>query len=192
MNKDLIIVGIQGSGKGTQAAILAKEFHGAILGTGDIFRELANMDTPLAKEVREVISAGKLVTDELVYKLVKEKYRQLREEYDMVIFDGFPRNLAQIDMFKELLEEQGRSFEVVLLELSKETAFERIASRAQKEGRPDDAKEESVAKRIETFFEETAPVIDQFTKEGRVKKVDGEQGIAQVTADILELVKTNA
>lgn len=180
--KDLILVGIQGSGKGTQARILAANHGYQIFETGGALRAIATGDSELGKQVKEITTRGDLVSNEIVMDIVSDFIENL-DGSAPVIFDGIPRSEEQRVSLEALLEKKDRSFEVLAIELSEKEAFDRMFKRAESEGRADD-NETAMKKRIENFYNFTAPMLDTWRKAGRLIQVCGEHAIEDVTVRI--------
>lgn len=182
--KDLILVGIQGSGKGTQARILAEKFGYQIFETGAALRAIAKEDSDLGHKVKEITNRGDLVPNDIVMEIV-EDFLSKHDSDKPVIFDGIPRSEAQRQSLEKLLESHDREFAVLEIQLSEEEAMKRMMQRAEQEGREDDTPE-VMRKRIENFHQYTAPLLEIWKQQGRVIEIDGEQSIQDVTSEILE------
>ncbi len=180
--KDLILVGIQGSGKGTQAKILAKKHGYQIFETGGALRGIAAEDSELGRQVKEITTRGDLVSNEIVMAIVADFIAKL-DGSSPVIFDGIPRSEEQRVSLETLLENKGRSFEVLAVELSEKEAFKRMFKRAELEGRADD-NETSMKKRIANFYEFTAPMLETWRKAGKLIQICGEHSIEEVSEKI--------
>jgi adenylate kinase len=176
--KDLILVGIQGSGKGTQARILAKKYDYQIFETGSALRTIAQEDSALGQEVKEITTRGDLVSNEIVMAIVADFIEKLEGDRP-VIFDGIPRSEEQRVSLEKLLADKNREFEVLAIELSEKEAFNRMFKRAELEGRADD-NELSMKKRIANFYEFTAPMLETWRKAGKLLQVCGEHSIEAV------------
>ena len=209
-NFNLIILGPQGCGKGTQADLLAKKFDMEVVALGELARETAKKSIPLAKKINSYLKKGELLPAEIAEDLISEKLRNLKKE--QIIFDGFPRNLQQAQLLEKLLEKfKFQKPLIIYLKISKKTAVSRIASRricpkckdnfypkstGYKEGicpkcqtkliqRSDD-KPEAVQKRLEIYFQQTEKIINYYRQQNRLIEVDGEPKIEQVFQQILE------
>jgi len=126
---NIIFIAPPAAGKGTQAEMLREKYNMYHLSTGDLLREISKSDTELGKEVKELIDNGKLIDDELMLKLLKEKISSL-ENNDGIIFDGFPRTIRQAEMLNELLSSMNQSIDrVIYLEVDKEIASKRATGR---------------------------------------------------------------
>jgi len=186
---DLVLFGRQGSGKGTQAAIFAERYGLTPFVTGNELRKLAKGETELGKKIKSIIEAGHLVPNEVVMEIIEHFMNQL-EPGAKVLFDGIPRQAEQARTFNDLMEKCGRNFTCLYLDISNETAYERIAMRAEQEGRADDSNLEVIKTRLETYENETVPVIESYRAAGKMINVDGEPAISEVTEmAILELDK---
>ncbi len=182
---DLILVGIQGSGKGTQARILAEKFGYQLFETGGELRSMAKEESELGKKVKEITERGDLVPNEIVMEIV-ENFLSKTPNAIPVIFDGIPRSDFQRISLEELLQQQGRKFSVLEVKLSEEESIRRMMKRAEIENRADDTPE-VMKKRITNFYTHTQPLLDAW--KGRLISVDGDQGIEEVQAEILAKLK---
>lgn len=182
--KDLILVGIQGSGKGTQAKILAKDHGYTIFETGAALRAIAASGSELGEKVKEIMNRGDLVSNEVVMEIVAD-FIENNATDGPIIFDGIPRSEEQRVSLEALLEEKGRSFQVLAIELSEQVAFERMFARAEIEGRADD-NEAAMKKRVANFHEFTAPLLNVWKAAGKLVQVRGEHSIENVTGRIAQ------
>ena len=180
----LLIMGPQGVGKGTQAALLAEHYNIPAISTGDIFRYNIKNKTPLGLEALKYTDKGELVPDELTNKIVKDRLAQDDAKSGWIL-DGYPRNAAQVEALDAILEELGTPLDkVVALDADHDVLMERIAKRAQIEGRSDDTPE-AIAKRLETYAKETAPLLDIYRDRGQLVEVDGVGEINEISANII-------
>lgn len=182
--QDLILVGIQGSGKGTQAKLLAQKFNYEIFETGGALRAIAKEDSELGRKVKEITERGDLVPNEIVMEIVEHFLEGVNDDTP-VIFDGIPRSDAQRESLEKLIQAHGREFVALEIKLSDEEAMKRMMHRAQTEGRADDTPE-VMKKRIENFYAYTAPLLEVWRGKGKLISIDGEQEIEEVTRDILD------
>ncbi|MDD9954138.1 MAG: adenylate kinase [Candidatus Woesearchaeota archaeon] len=169
----LLIMGPQASGKGTQAALIAKEFGLKHISTGDLFRAEVAGETELGKQVKELLDAGQLVPDSLTNEIAKKHI----EAADGFILDGYPRTATQA----AFLDTVTAIDKVLVLEVADETAMERIKGR----GRSDDT-EEALRNRLAQYHEQTKPLIEYYGE--KVVRVDGEPGIEDVTKAIFAVL----
>ena len=206
----LVFLGAPGAGKGTQAEIVSKKLGVPIIGTGNIIREAIASGSALGKEFKSYTDAGKLVPDELVVSMVKDRISRddCKRGY---ILDGFPRTVVQAEKFAEMGETLDA---VVLLDVADEKIISRMSGRRvcdscgtpyhivnmppKVEGicdkcggklsvRADDAPE-TVLKRLEVYHKETEPLVDYYTKHGTVSRVDATMPLDEVTNAILRVI----
>ena len=153
----LLIMGPQGVGKGTQAALLAEHFNIPTISTGDIFRYNIKNKTELGLEAMSYTDKGELVPDSLTNKIVKDRLAK-EDCKNGWILDGYPRNAAQVTALDEMLADLDTPLDhVVALEAARDVLLERMKKRAAEQGRADDTPE-AIAKRLETYEKETAPL----------------------------------
>lgn len=176
---DLVVFGIQGSGKGTQAKKLAAEFGYEIFEAGGELRKIKASGTELGNTVASYIDKGDLVPFEIIMQVVKEAILE-RPSDQKLLFDGIPRDTAQMEGFNEIMKEAGREFGCVQITLDPEEGVQRILGRAEKEGRADDADEEVIRKRMNTFLEKTMPVVEAYKAEDNMTEIEGEGTIEEV------------
>jgi adenylate kinase len=170
MSKIIVLMGAPGAGKGTQARLLQERRGLPQISTGDMFRALLKTETPLAEELRPILSAGTLVPDGLTIRIVRERTAQsdCRGGY---VLDGFPRTTAQADALAGVLAEHDRELTAaVLIDVPDEVVVERISGRGQ--GRSDD-NPETVRERLRVYHDATVPLIDYYDERGLLRRVDG-------------------
>ena len=183
----IIVIGPQGSGKGTQVELLSKEFEIPSISAGDLLRTMSAKATDLGRKIGDLINNGKLVTIDLWEAVVGEYIDQadLSKGY---IFEGVLRTLEQVEKFNRILEI--RKFDqpwVLEIRLDDETATQRLLLR----GRHDDT-EEAIRTRLAWSRKEVQPVIDYYQNKQRLISIDGNQSIEKVHSDIVgELTKAN-
>ena len=149
----LLIVGPQGSGKGTQGVRIAEAFGILAISTGDVFRAAVADASELGNQVKAIIEAGDLVSDELTSAVVRDRLSQQDAEAGFLL-DGYPRNVAQVMHLDEFLEGRGEALDaVILLDVPRDESISRIALRAQEQGRTDDT-EEVIANRLAIYERE--------------------------------------
>lgn len=176
----ILILGPQGSGKGTQAKRIAAAYGLPHVATGDIFRAAIADGSQLGAQVRPILENGDLVPDELTIDLIRER---LAVENAFVL-DGFPRTIAQAEALDLMLEEIGKPLDaVILLRVSDEVATARLEARAREEGRADDSPE-AIRNRLGLYHELTELVVDRYQAAGIEVIVDGEQTMDDVFAAI--------
>ena len=191
---NILILGPQGSGKGTQAKRIASEYGLAHVASGDLFRKAIADGTPLGREVEPILASGALVPDELTIALIRERLSQPDARGGFAL-DGYPRTAPQAEALDELLAELGRPLSIVLeLQVTDEVCTRRMLKRAQEEGRPDDTPE-AIARRLEIYHRDTAPLVEHYLATGKVVGIHGDRPVDEVYAEIqdaLEQVKAPA
>jgi len=184
---DVLLLGVQGSGKGTQAKRLAGEYGLAHVATGDMLRAAMAEGTPLGQRVRPIYEAGELVPDDLMIELIRERL-QSPDTGGGFILDGFPRTMAQADALDSMLSEIDRPLTVVLeLQVPDSVAIERLRKRAVEEGRSDDTPE-AITKRIALYNQETKPLVSHYRLAGNLVGIHGDRAENEVFAEIQEAV----
>ena len=173
---DLVFFGIQGSGKGTQAKRLAAEFGYDIFEAGGELRKIAASGSELGQTVKTYIDQGHLVPHEIIMQVVKEAVLT-RPKTTKILFDGIPRDGAQMNDFNLIMKNAGRDFLCIHFLLDADAAIARILGRAKAESRADDANTEIITRRMNTFREKTMPVIQEYKKSGKVREVSAEGSV---------------
>lgn len=210
MSKIIVLMGAPGAGKGTQARLLQQRLGLPQISTGDMFRALAETQTPLAEEVRSSQQAGKLIPDELVIRVVED--RTAREDCRHgYILDGFPRTAAQAEMLEDLARRQQKKLSAILIDVPLDLLEKRMTGRrscpvcgeiynvyfrpalrdnkcdrhpeADLIQRADDTREK-VRVRLETYQRETAPILDYYQSTERLHRVDGTRSPEEIYGDI--------
>jgi len=227
----LILMGVQGAGKGVQAQFIKEAFKIPHVSTGDLFRAMKTREDELAKKVQGIMDAGNLVDDDTTNEIVADRLAQ-PDAANGVILDGYPRNTAQADFLSKHLAEKGEGVTaVLLLKLDLYVAFKRAFGRVkasdgetyniytQNEGldvkfvddpdgefpakveatltatgevlqrRSDDANAAAVIKRIDTYMDETMPLLDYYRDKGVVIEIDADQSIEAVSEAIREAIE---
>ena len=180
---NLLLLGPQGSGKGTQAARIAAEYGLAHIASGDLFRNAIAARTPLGLQVEPIYAAGGLVPDGITIALIRERL-DADDARDGFILDGFPRNLTQAEALDEMLAEIGRGLTAVFaLNVSDAVSRARLLGRALEEGRVDDTPE-AIDRRLAIYHEQTAPLVEYYRAQDRLVPVDGEGTIGEVFGQI--------
>jgi adenylate kinase len=181
----VLILGPQGSGKGTQAKRIAAAYRASHVATGDILRAAVSDGTELGARVRPILERGDLVPDELMIELIRER---LADE-DSFVLDGFPRTVTQAEALDAMLDEIGKPLDaVILLEVSDDVATERLHGRAVEEGRTDDTPD-VIANRLRLFHELTEQVVERYRAAGIEVAVDGERSMDDVFAAIQDVLE---
>ena len=188
MPLDLLLLGVQGSGKGTQAKRLAAEYGLAHVATGDMLRTAMAAGTPLGRRVRPIYDAGELVPDDLMIDLIRERLQSPDTEAGFIL-DGFPRTMAQADALDAMLSEIDRPLSVVFeLQVPDEVAIERLHKRAVDEGRADDTAD-AITKRIELYHRETKPLVSHYRLAGNLVGIHGDRSENEVFSEIQQAVE---
>ena len=179
---DLLLLGPQGSGKGTQAKRIAADHGLPHVSTGDMFRALDESKSP-GREILAIMARGDLVPDELTIQMIRERLAE-DDAVEGFILDGFPRNLAQAEALDAMLGEIGRELDAILFfDLPDEIARERMRRRAIEEDRPDDTPE-AMERRLAIYHEETEPVVEHYRATGRLVPLHAGRKIQEVHAEI--------
>ena len=168
-----IIFGPPGSGKGTQAARIEKEFRLKHLSTGEILRAEVASGSPIGKEAGRIMAAGDLVPDELIVDIVRGRLPEA-ETGAGVLLDGFPRTVRQAQALDAMLADEGHTLDfVIALDVPEAELVERLLHRARVEGRADDTRQ-AIAERMHEYHKLTEAVLDHYSRQGvPVKRVDG-------------------
>lgn len=179
----LLIVGPQGSGKGTQGVRIAEAFGIPVVSTGDIFRANIKAGTELGQQVTAILDAGDLVPDELTSAIVRDRLSQ-DDAAQGFLLDGYPRNTHQVEHLDEFLGGRGESLDaVILLDVPRDESIARLALRATEQGRTDDTPE-AIAHRLDIYEHETAPILSVYGPRGIVDTIDGVGSLDDITERI--------
>jgi adenylate kinase len=187
---NILLLGPQGSGKGTQAKLIVNTYGIPQVATGDMIREMKELDTPLGRRVREIYDRGDLVDDATIIDLIESRLDR-GDTMPGFILDGFPRNLAQAEALDTLLSRLGRDVDVVFefQVRDREVLMERLRKRAVEEGRTDDTPE-AIRKRLEIYDHETAPLVDYYrAKQANVVGIHAERPIEEVFSEVREVLE---
>lgn len=175
MSGVIVVLGRQGSGKGTQCALLQQRYDGvAHVSTGDMLRDAAASGTALGRRAEAIMAAGELVPDDVMCDVVAERTGTLLDSGVTVLLDGFPRTPAQAASLAEMTAPDGL-LGAVLLEVDVQEVSERMLAR----GRHDDTAA-GIARRLELYETQTAPLVDWFTERGMLQRIDGTGTPAEV------------
>jgi adenylate kinase len=185
------LLGPQGSGKGTQAKRIEAEYGIPHIATGDMLRAAMEDGTELGRRVKPIYDSGGLVPDDLMIELIRE--RLARQDADAgFVLDGFPRTSAQADALDEMLDEIGRSLDIVFeFQLPDDIATERLTKRAELEGRTDDAPD-AIAKRLALYHEQTEPLVGHYRLRGNLVGIHGNRSIDEVFSEVQEALEQTA
>jgi adenylate kinase len=183
MPLNVLLLGPQGAGKGTQAKRIAAEYGIPHVASGEILRDEMRAGTDLGERVREVYDRGDLVSDDLMIELIRNRLEQADTEAGFIL-DGFPRTTVQAEALDSMFADIGRNFSVAFaLQIPDEVAFERLRRRAELEGRADDT-DDAIRRRLENYHRETEPLIEYYRTRGNLVSVRGDRSENEVFADI--------
>ncbi|SDJ08442.1 adenylate kinase [Natribacillus halophilus] len=212
---DLILMGLPGAGKGTQASTISEKYHIPHISTGDMFRAAIKNATELGVQAKRYLDAGELVPDEVTVGIVRERLAE-DDCAKGFLLDGFPRTIPQAEALEDILADYNRSIDYVInIEVPKETLVKRLAGRrvsptsgetyhvdfnppkvdgiCDVDGseliQRDDDKPEMVEKRLDVNIEQTQPLIDFYNQKGYLRNIDGDQKIERVHEDIDQLLE---
>jgi|ERR1043166_5777146 adenylate kinase len=214
MDKIIVLIGAPGAGKGTQARLLQERRGIPQISTGDMFREMKTLDTPLAREVQGIMASGKLISDDLTFKIVRERTSK-PDTAGTYILDGYPRTAVQAEQLEELAKEQGKEILAIEVDVPRDELMKRLTGRrscpvcgeiyniyskppkidgfcddhpeAKLDHRADDS-EEKVKVRLETYDELTRPLLEYYERSGRLKKIDGTGEIESIYEELEKVV----
>jgi adenylate kinase len=183
MSLNVLLLGPQGAGKGTQAKRISAEYGIPQIASGEILRAEMAAGTELGQRVQEVYDRGDLVSDDLMIELIRNRLEQPDTEAGFIL-DGFPRTTVQAEALDSMFSDIGRSFNVAFaLQIPDEVAFERLRLRAELEGRADDT-DEAIKRRLDNYHRETEPLIEHYRTRGNLVPVRGNRTENEVFADI--------
>lgn len=171
---NLVIFGAPGSGKGTQSERLIERYGFHHISTGEVLRSHIKRGTELGKVADGYISKGQLIPDELMVEILADVLdHEVAQGAKGVIFDGFPRTVAQAEALETMLAERGRKVDVVVgLETDDDELTQRLIKRGIDSGRSDD-NPETIRKRLDVYHSQTAPLKEYYTKRGQYKRIEG-------------------
>lgn len=214
MDKIVVLIGAPGAGKGTQARLLEERRCIPQISTGEMFREMKTLDTPLAKEVQAIMASGKLISDELTFKIVRDRTSK-SDTAGTYVLDGYPRTAVQAEQLEELAKDQDKAIHAIEVDVPRDELMKRLTGRRScpacgeiynvyskppkvdgfcddhpatpLDHRADDS-EEKVKIRLETYDELTKPLLEYYQKSGRLTKIDGTGPIEDIYREIDGLV----
>ncbi|MCA1588820.1 MAG: adenylate kinase [Acidobacteria bacterium] len=215
MEKIIVLIGAPGAGKGTQARLLDERLGTPQISTGDIFREMKMLDTPLAREVQDLMAEGKLIPDDVTYRIVRERTARA-DTANSYVLDGYPRTAVQAEQLEELAREQGKEIQAIEIDVPEDELLKRLAgrrscpicgeiyniySKAPKmdevcDLHPDaplthraDDQEDTVRTRLETYRASTAPLLDYYRASNRLAKIGGTGSVEDIYAEVEKLIE---
>jgi adenylate kinase len=180
---NILLLGPQGSGKGTQAKRIADEYSLLHVATGDILREAIAAGSDLGKQVAPILSSGGLVPDDKMIELIRERLQE-DDAQDGFVLDGFPRTQAQAGALDRMLQEIDRPLDAVFeLQIADDPCMTRLLKRAELEGRKDDTPD-VIERRLRTYHEQTEPLVEHYRTRGNLVGIHADEPIDQVFAEI--------
>jgi adenylate kinase len=180
---NILLLGPQGAGKGTQAKRIAAEYGLPHIATGDMLRAAMAAGTPLGQRVAPLVDSGRLVPDELMVELIRERLAA-DDAQEGFILDGFPRTMAQAEALDQMLKEIGRDLTVVFdLQIDDAASTRRLLKRAAEEGRVDDSPD-AIRTRLGLYHDETEPVVEHYRTTGNLVGIHADRPINEVFAEI--------
>lgn len=216
MSLNLVLMGLPGAGKGTQAQKIVEDFDIPHISTGDIFRAAMKNGTPMGKEAKKYIDKGELVPDEVTNGIVKERLAQ-DDTKNGFMLDGFPRNLAQANALNDMLKDDGRKLDAVVnIHVEPDVLVDRLSGRfickncgatyhkiynqPKVEGtcdvcghheffQRDDDKPATVKNRLDVNIKLNTPLVDFYEKQGVLHQINGEQDIDKVYQDVKDVLE---
>lgn len=184
---NIVIFGAPGSGKGTQRERIVEKYGINHISTGDVLRAEIKNGTELGKTAKGYIDQGQLIPDELMIDILASVFDSFKDSKG-VIFDGFPRTIAQAEALKKMLAERGQDVSVMVdLEVPEDELMVRLIKRGKDSGRADD-NEETIKKRLHVYHSQTAPLIDWYKNEKKYQHINGLGTMEGIFAEICEAI----
>jgi adenylate kinase len=206
---DLVLFGIQGSGKGSLGKLVSQQYGFKIFETGGELRKLSTEDSLLGNKIKEILNAGKLVSNDVVMEII-ENFMNSNNDGSKILFDGIPRFLEQAETFDQLMKKHNREFTGILIDVPEPEVLRRLSTRrtckdcktiyasdytkdrCDKCGgelfvRSDD-NPESIKIRLKSYYEETVPVIERYKSQNKIIVMDGNKSLADCKVDIFNLI----
>jgi adenylate kinase len=188
---DILLLGPQGAGKGTQGRLISGEYGIPHIATGDMLRTAIAEGTELGRRADPLVKAGELVPDDLMIGLIRDRLAR-EDTRNGFVLDGFPRTAVQAEALDAKLEEIDRSLSVVFeFQLPEKVALERLRRRAGEEGREDD-NEEAIRTRLQLYHEQTEPLIEYYRSRGILVGIPADRSVEEVFAEIQKALEQAA
>jgi adenylate kinase len=185
---NILLLGPQGAGKGTQGRLIASEHGIPHVATGDMLRTAMAAGTELGRQIKPVYDSGGLVPDDLMIALIRERLGE-EDAREGFVLDGFPRTMPQAEALEEMLREIGRDLDVVFeLQVPDRVGRERMLKRAAEEGRTDDAPE-AIDERLRLYHQETAPLIEYYRTRHNLVGIHADRPVNEVFAEIQQTLE---
>jgi adenylate kinase len=185
---NILVLGPQGSGKGTQAKRIAAEYGLVHIATGDMLRAAIAEGTELGMRVQPIVESGRLVPDELMVELIRDRVGR-PDAAEGFILDGFPRTMPQAEALDAMLREVERDLDVVFeLQVPDEVCIDRLFKRAQEQGRTDDTPD-VIARRLALYHEQTEPLAEHYRVTGTLVGIHGDRSVDEVFAEIQDVLE---
>ncbi|HZE28761.1 MAG TPA: adenylate kinase [Gaiellaceae bacterium] len=185
---DILLLGPQGAGKGTQGKLIAAEYGIPHVATGDMLRAAIAADTELGRRVKPIYDAGQLVPDDLMIALIRDRLGE-EDAREGFVLDGFPRTMPQAEALEEMLREIGRDLDVVFeFQLDDAVGVERMLRRAAEEGRTDDTPE-AIDERLRLYHAETEPLIEYYRARGNLVGIHADRPVQEVFREIQQALE---
>ena len=181
----IVIFGAPGAGKGTQSDFIVEKYNLTHISTGDLLRKEIADKTPLGLRIKSIMDAGQLVSDDIVVEMIDNA---IARDTKGILFDGFPRTVAQAETLDRLLAKHGRTLTcMVRLDVPREELIRRMLERAKVSGRSDD-NEETIKNRLVEYENKTLPVASYYEKQGKAVAINGLGDIQRISQDIANAI----
>jgi adenylate kinase len=185
---NILLLGPQGAGKGTQGKLISAEYGLPHIATGDILREAMAAGTELGERIKPIYDTGGLVPDDIMIELIRERLAA-DDAAEGFVLDGFPRTAVQAEALDEMLDEIGRPLSVVLeFQLPERVSIERLTLRSQEEGRADDTPD-AIRRRLGLYHEQTEPLIEHYRARGNLVGIRADLPVEEVFAEIQRVLE---
>ncbi|MBQ0016831.1 MAG: adenylate kinase [Bacteroidales bacterium] len=183
---NIVIFGAPGAGKGTQSDLLVEHFKLNHISTGDLLRKEIADQTELGKRIKSIMDAGSLVSDDIVVEMID---KAIASDTQGILFDGFPRNVAQAETLDKLMAKHGRTIScMVSLDVPREELIRRMLERAKVSGRSDD-NEETIKNRLKEYESKTLPVASYYEQQNKHIKINGVGDVKEISANIIKAIE---